>query len=226
VQAQRPTLAAGWLIEGEVQGTLQQWPAAVAALRQALTRQEPQQAPVRLHMALLRGGQTAEAAALAADWPKRHPQDLLFRRYLGDTAMARRDFVTAEAQYRAILAVNPQQALARNNLAWVLMEQGKPGALAEAEQAVQLAPDQPQLRDTLARALASAGRLKDALAMQQAALALAPDNPALRFQLAKLQAQAGDRKSARAEFERLEALGTGFAQHEDVTQALKALGGR
>ena len=226
LQAQQPTLAMGWLIEGEAHAAQQQWPEAVAALRQAISRAEPKQAPVRLHAALLRAGLPAEAAALAADWPKRHPQDLMFRHYLGDLALARRDFAAAEAQYRAMLAIHPQQALARNNLAWVLMEQGKPGALAEAEQAVQLAPDQPQLRDTLARALAAAGRLKDALAMQQAALALAPDNPALRFQLAKLQAQAGDRKSARAEFERLAALGTGFAQHEEVTQALKALGGR
>lgn len=226
LQAQHPTLAAGWLLEGEVQGAQKQWPAAVAALRQALTRDEPNQAPVRLHVALLRGGQAAEAAALAVDWPQKHPQDLMFRLYLGDAASGRRDFAAAEAQYRAILAVQPQHALTRNNLAWVLLEQGKPGALAEAEQAVQLAPDQPQLRDTLARALATAGRLKDALAMQKSALALVPDDPGLRLQLARLQAQVGDRRSARAELERLEELGNRFAQHEEVTQALKALGGR
>lgn len=226
VQQQQPTLAAGWLIEGEVQAAQQRWPAAVAALRQAVSRGDPQQAPMRLHAALLRNGQAAEAAALATDWPQRHPQDLLFRHYLGDAAMARRDFADAEAQYRAVLAASPQQALARNNLAWVLMEQGKPGALAEAEQAVQLAPDQAPLRDTLARALAAAGRLKDALAMQQSALALAPDAPTLRLQLAKLQAQTGDRKSARAEYERLAALGTRFPQHEEVSAGLKALGGR
>ncbi|MCC6474669.1 MAG: tetratricopeptide repeat protein, partial [Burkholderiales bacterium] len=172
------------------------------------------------------GGQAAEAAAMAADWVQRHPQDLLFRHYLGDAAMARRDFAGAEAQYRAVLATNPQQALARNNLAWVLLEQGKPEALAQAEQAVQLAPDQPPLRDTLARALAVAGRLKDALAMQQSALALAPDSPGLRLQLAKLQAQAGDKKAARTEYERLAALGTRFAQHEEVTRGLEALKGR
>jgi putative PEP-CTERM system TPR-repeat lipoprotein len=226
IQQQRPTLAAGWLLEGDVQAAQQRWPAAVAALRQALIRSDPQLAPARLHAVLLRNGQAAEASALAADWPRRHPQDLLFRHYLGDEAMGRRDLASAEVHYRAVLAVNPQQALARNNLAWVLLEQGKPGALAEAEQAVQLAPDQAQLRDTLARALAAAGRLKDALAMQQAALALAPDAPGLRLQLAKLQVQAGDRKSARAEYQRLAALGTRFAQHEEVSVALKSLGGR
>lgn len=226
VQQQRPTQAAGWLMEGDVQAAQQRWPAAVAALRQALLRSDPQQAPARLHAVLLRSGQTAEAAALAADWPRRHPQDLLFRHYLGDEAMSRRDLAGAEAHYRAVLAVNPQQALARNNLAWVLLEQGKPGALAEAERAVQLAPDQPPLRDTLARALAAAGRLKDALAMQQSALALAPDSPALRLQLAKLLVASGDKKAARAEYQRLDALGTRFAQHDEVSAALKSLGGR
>jgi cellulose synthase operon protein C len=226
VQQQRPTLAAGHLLEGEIHIAAQRWPLAVAALRQAVAKADPQQAPARLHHALLKAGQAADADALATAWQQSHPRDLLFLFYLGDDAMARKDWAGAEARYRAVLAVNPDHALSLNNVAWLLMEQQKPGALALAERAVQASPDQPALRDTLAQALALDNQVPQALAMQKTALALRPDDPHLRLHLARLYARANEKKLAKAELDRLAALGDRFARQAEVAEVLKGLGGR
>lgn len=226
VQQQRPTLAAGHLLEGEVHIAAQRWPPAVAALRKAVAKADPQQAPARLHHALLRAGQTAEADALAASWRQSHPRDLLFLFYLGDEAMSRKDWAGAEARYRAVLAVNPDHALSLNNVAWLMMEQQKPGALALAERAVRASPDRPALRDTLAQALALDNQVPQALEMQKSALALRPDDPHLRLHLARLYARANEKKLAKAELDRLAALGDRFARQDEVAAVRKSLGGR
>ena len=122
-------------------------------------------------------------------WLKTHPRDVLFLFHLGDEALTRKDYASAETRYRAVLAASPAHALALNNVAWLLLQQKKPGALPLAEQAVKAAPDRPALRDTLAQALAAEGRLPQALEMQKSALALRPDDPHLRLNLARLYAQ-------------------------------------
>ena len=226
VQKQRPGQAAGYLLEGEVQITQQRWAPAVAALRQAVAKTDPQQSASRLHHALLKAGQTAEAETMAAGWTKAHPRDLIFLFYLGDEALARKDYAGAEARYRAVLDLSPTHALSLNNVAWLMMEQKKPGALAYAEQAVKASPDRPALRDTLAQALAAENQLPKALEMQKSALALRPDDPYLRLHLAKLYAQANEKKLAKAELDRLALLGDRFPRQAEVAATLKGLGGR
>ena len=125
-----------------------------------------------------------------------------------------------------MLDINPAHALSLNNLAWLLLEQKKPGALALAQRAVQAAPDLPDLRDTLAQALAADGQLSEAVAMQKQALALRPDDPNLRLRLARLYAQANEKKLAKAELDRLSALGDRFPRQAEVAAVLKSLGGR
>jgi len=125
-----------------------------------------------------------------------------------------------------VLAVKPDHALSLNNVAWLLLQQKKPGALDHAERAVKAAPDQPALRDTLAQVLAAEGKLAQAVEMQKAAVALRPEDPGLRLNLAGFYTQANEKKLARAELERLAALGDRFNRQAEVEAALKALRGR
>jgi Tfp pilus assembly protein PilF len=61
--------------------------------------------------------------------------DAVFRFYLGDVAVHQQQFVQAEARYRAVLLSQPDNALAMNNIAWLLQKQSKPGAMELAEKA-------------------------------------------------------------------------------------------
>ena len=225
MQARSPGQAMGFIIEGDVALRQKQWDAAATAYRQALTRTAPGDAVQRLHQALLLGGKAAEAERMAADRRRAHPEDLGFVLYLGDAATAANRPEQAEPLYREVLARAPKHAIAMNNLAYTLAVQKKPGAVAMAEQALKLAPDNPMMLDTLALSLAADQQLARAIEQQTKAVSLAPQAPEFRLQLAKLQLKSGDKASARAELITLSRLGARFARQPEVSELLKANGG-
>ncbi len=226
VQKQRPDQAVGYLLEAEIHSAAQRWAAALPALRKALALAAPAQAPARYHHTLRQAGQRAEADAFASAWRKNHDSDALFLFYLGDVALAQNDLAGAEALYRAVLQRQPNHAMALNNIAWLLLAQKKPGALAYAQRAVAAAPHQPALLDTLAQAHAAEQQIGQAISLQKQALAMRPDDPALRLTLARFYGQAGEKRLAKAELDRLQALGARFAGQAEVAALLKGLGGR
>ena len=217
------TDSSGFRLEGEVAASGKNWDAAATALRAALQRDRDGATAVRLHAALSAGGKTAEADKLAADWIKENPKDAVFRFYQGDVAMARNDFATAETRYRAVLELQPGNALALNNLAWMLARQGKPGGVAMAEKANSLLPDRAPLLDTLALALEAENQLPKAIETQARAVKLDPTDHGLALRLAKLYIKSGDKTRAKAELEALAKVGDKFAGQAEVASLMKSL---
>ena len=111
--------------------------------------------------------------------------------------------------------------LALNNLAYALASQKKPGAVALAEKASQLAPRSAAVLDTLATALAAEQQLPRAVEAQKKAVELAPDAPAYKLGLARLLLQSGDKVGARAELSALTALGAKFPRQSEVAALIK-----
>ena len=224
VQSQRPKEAVGFLMEGDIERSRKNFDAEVAVYRQAL-RQAPNNALAkRLYSVLLGRNQVAEADKFAAAWTIEQPRDAEFQAYVGDVAMAKGQLDVAERQFRIVLKLHAENALAMNNIAWILNQQGKPAAALEfAEQAVKLHPKAPGLMDTLAMVLASNKQLTRALEVQKAAMALSPESPELRLNLAKLQIQADNKEAARTELKLLEAMGTRFILQAEVKRLLASL---
>ena len=222
IQAQYPDEAAGFRLEGELEQRAQRWDAAAAALRKALAKRQPGDTLLRLHTVLVTAGKTAEADKLVADARKARPNDLALELHLGDLAMARGDQAGAERQYRQVLTLAPENAVALNNLAYLLASQKKPGAVALAERALAAAPNAPALLDTLAFCLAAEQQLPKAIEVQAKAVAAAPQTPQFRLQLAKFQLQAGDKDAARGELDKLAALGDRFPRQAEVAQLRKS----
>jgi Flp pilus assembly protein TadD len=215
---------AGFALEGEIETSRQGWEAAITAYRAALQR-APQASDLgaRLHAVLSAAGKSAEAARFATDWQKANPRDAAFIYYLGDSALARNDLAAAETHYRAVLALQPENALALNNLAWLTVKQGKPGGVALAEKAIQLLPDRAPLLDTLATALDAEQQLPKAIETQKRAIALDPKDGNMTLRLAKLYIKAGEKDRARAELQQLSKLGEKFAGQAEVASLLKTL---
>jgi putative PEP-CTERM system TPR-repeat lipoprotein len=223
IQKQSPTDPLGWQLEGDAEATRKNLDAAVAAWRTALQKNKTTEYAVKVHNALLVGGKRADADRWAADWLKENANDAAFVFYLGDMAMARNDDAGAESLYRQVLAQQPSNALAMNNIAWLLVKQGKPGATPLAEKAVSLLADRPPLLDTLAMALAADNQMGKAIETQKRAVSLAPDNPALRMALARHYIKAGEKSFARAELETLRKLGDKYGGQAEVAELLKTL---
>lgn len=220
MQTLRPNDPLGLMLEGELAMAQAKWDAAIAAFRSASGKANPGQAPARWHIALLGAKKPADAARMAEAWLKDHPKDLIFMQYLGDVALNSRDFAGAEKRYRDLLAVQPEQAVALNNVAWLLLQQGKPGALEYAERAVKAAPNQAPLIDTLAQALAAEKRWPEAIEEQRKALTLAPEGSAFRLNLAKYLLQSGDKPGALVELQALAKRGKAIPEQDEVRALL------
>jgi predicted Zn-dependent protease len=223
LQKAQPGQTTGYLLEADAEFARGRPEAAAAVLRKALQLGAGSEAAIKLHVALLAAGRKDDAEHLSTTWKKDHPRDAVFRYHLGDTALARNDLPAAEAHYRSVLEAQPENALALNNIAWLLIRQNKPGAVALAEQANKLMPEQPALMDTLAYALALENQLPRAVALQKQAIAKAPENASLRLTLAKIYLKAGASKQARAELEYLARLGDKFRPQEEVADLMKKL---
>jgi putative PEP-CTERM system TPR-repeat lipoprotein len=223
VKSERPDQNVGDLFIGDIEAFQSNWDAAAAAYRAGLKRGASTELATKLHSVLITAQKHADAETFAARWLKEHPQDATFLIHLAEQALAKLDFATAEKRYFAVVSLQPENALALNNLAWVTNKLKRPGAAAYAEKANALRPDQPAFLDTLGTILSDAGQLRKALELQKKAVALAPESASIRLNLAKLYLQAGDKALARSELERLSKLGDKFADQAEVGQLLSAL---
>lgn len=219
LQKAQPSSAAGYLLEGDIEALRRNWPAALTAYRVASGKNDPaNRAPSRIYDVLLVSGQAAEAARFEASWLQAHPNAVEFLGHLGDLALARKDTAGAERRYMQVLALNPKDVSALNNMAMLLAQRGAKGAVGYAEQALLLSGNQPEMRASLAMALAAEGQLARAILTMQDAVDALPEAPAYRLHLAQFHLRAGDKAKARAELEGLAALGPKFRRQDEVTK--------
>jgi FimV-like protein len=204
VQAQRPKQAFGWVFEGDVAASRNDWDAAIASYRSGLQQVRAPALAIKLHVALADAGRALEADRHAASWQAAHPKDAAFIAYLAAAALARKDYAAAQKHYAALVKLQPENALALNDLAWSMQQTGSvESALQHAQRASELAPDEPEFMDTLAVILSARGEHEKAIALQRKAIERSPTSPGLKLSLAKIYLAAGDKSKARSELETL-----------------------
>jgi len=223
VQQQHPREAEGYWMEASIHAAQKAWDPAIAAARSALEHERGTKSAARLYNLMLLAGRPADAERFATAWRRERPNDLDFVFSMATMALGRNDYAAAEALYREVLAGRPDDAATLNNVAYLVIVQGKPGAVPLAERAVQLAPGQPNVLDTMAQALLADKEAQKALPWARRAVELAPDKPAYRLTLAKVLVETGDRKAARAELQALAAMKGRFSQQSEVESLLGRL---
>lgn len=223
VQTQRPKEAVGFMMEGDVQALSKNWDAAASAYRTGARLAPSTELSIKLHTVLIASGKGPEADKLAADWQKAHPQDGAFVLYLGDRALASQQWAVAQRHYERVVELNPTDALALNNLAWVAGRQGRADAVSLAERATKAAPGQPAYLDTLAVLLSERNEHARAISVQKQAVALDPASPVYKLHLARIHIQAGDKAAAKPLLDELAALGDRFGRQAEVKQLREGL---
>jgi putative PEP-CTERM system TPR-repeat lipoprotein len=223
LQTDQPKAATGYLLEASFHLRAQATDLALATYRTGLSKTGQPELAYALFRQLATSGRAAEAEQFGLNWMKSNPSDLFFEYALAEGAMLRKDYASAEPRLRRVLAAAPDNLLASNNLAWVLTQQGKPGASAFAQRAVDGAPTNAAFLDTLAAAQASEGQLAVALATQQRAVELAPTNHDIRLSLARIALKAGNKSLASEQLKQLRELGSAYKQHAEVTRLSQSL---
>jgi cellulose synthase operon protein C len=223
VQKQRPKEPVGYILEGDVAAVQKNWDAATAAYRTGLKESSSSELALKLHAVLAASGKEAESDKFAAEWVKSHGDDAAFLFYMGDIAIKRKEFGAAEKNYAAVVRLQPNNAVAYNNLAWVTGRLNKNTAIGFAETALKLSPNQPAFMDTLAMLLSGKNDYAKAIEWQGKAVALEPANTLFKLNLAKIHIQGGKKDLARKELDELAKLGDKFAAQDEVATLLKSL---
>lgn len=133
---------------------------------------------------------------------------------------------SAEKHYRRALEKDADMTVALNNLAVLLANDGR--SLDEAEKlarrAVELGPQDPNFRDSLAEVLVARGEYEAAADQLNRAIELDPDTVRWRVNLAKTHADAGDAEAARSVLAEIDTLQTDLQQvPADVRERLEKL---
>lgn len=224
IQQRSPESEVGYLLEGAIKVRTNDRPGAVVALRNG-AGQAAKKAEItrQLYRELLFQKRDREAESLGVDWVEKHPDDAGMFFELGATALSRNDLDRSEKYLRRSIALRSDHPVALNNLAYILLTKGKPGALPLITRANELLPDQPAIMDTLAQVLISEKQYGEGLAVHKKAVELAPSEMGLRLNLARTAVKAGDKALAKAELDKLAALGSRFALQKEVAALQKQL---
>ncbi|MBX3601087.1 MAG: PEP-CTERM system TPR-repeat protein PrsT [Rubrivivax sp.] len=222
-QKRSPKEAGAFALEGDIEASRRKWGPTIAAYQTALKLSEASEAAMKLHAAYQAAGRSADADRVAAEWERSRPMDPVFHFYLGDVATRQQAYARAERHYRNVLQSQLANALAMNNIAWLLLQQSKPGALEMAQRADALLPNRAPVLDTLAAAQAAAGRMADAVKTQKRALAASPQDPHLQLRLAGYLLKAGQKSEAREHLEVLARLGDKFSAQKEVAALQRLL---
>lgn len=127
---------------------------------------------------------------------RKYPEDLTVIGFAAQRIRAQGNPAKAVELLQKIADKNPSNPVVLNDLAWAQIEAKQANALKNATRAAELAPNSPEVLDTLGMAQALAGKQTEALATLRTAVNLAPKAPTSRLHLAELTIATGNRKEA------------------------------
>jgi tetratricopeptide (TPR) repeat protein len=134
---------------------------------------------------------TPEPQQPLEQWLAREPQSWPVRNLLGEYYLSVRQSSRAAQEFKTVVAQDPNDVVALNDLAWALDQLRDPGALAFAERAYHLAPNVANVNDTLGWILAHSGNAAGAIDYLSRAAKLDPNDSNVQYHLAYALAKTG-----------------------------------
>ncbi|MDO9047769.1 MAG: tetratricopeptide repeat protein [Methylobacter sp.] len=129
----------------------------------------------------------------------------------------------AENHYKAILAEQPENVLALNNLAWLYSQQNNPQAIELAKKAYTNSPESGAIADTYGYILVKQGQPAEGLTVLEKAVSLAPAANDIQFHLAEAYAANNNRNKALEILETLAKAGQDFSEKKAALSLLDKL---
>ena len=202
LEARQPKSPAGYDNEADILVTQKQYAQAVKAYEQALDRGAGPAVLIKIYRALNDAGDGKAAEQRLKSWLKKYPADIVVRTYAAEHYMINNRNRDAIAQYEELLKITSQNATALNNLANLYQRVGDSRAVATAEQALKLSPQDPVIQDTLGWILVQQGdQLPRSIKLLHEAAAGAPKGGTIHYHLAVALARSGQNDEAKKELE-------------------------
>jgi tetratricopeptide (TPR) repeat protein len=170
-------------------------------------------------------GNAPKAIATWQQWTKDHPKDAQADIVLGSLLETQGDRDKAIDSYKKALQIQPDQPIAANNLAYLMVEAGQniDVALSLAQTARRGLPNSPSTADTLAWAYFHKESYLSARDLLEEALKTAPDDPALHYHLGLTYSKLSDKPNALLHLKKAVTLGPDTPVGKEAQTALTSL---
>ena len=180
------------------------------------------EALVKLGMVQSARGNIDQALETYLEGSKTNPKEMVFYLLAGNIYENKQDWDRAKQQYQKALEVQPENPLASNNLAYVMLQQGGnvDVAFAMAQTARRQLPDNPNSADTLGWAFYHKHVYTSAINLFKEAVKKEPDNALFNYHLGLAYAKSGQAALARQQLDRVVKIKPDFPKIEELRQAL------
>ncbi|MCB1800630.1 MAG: PEP-CTERM system TPR-repeat protein PrsT [Gammaproteobacteria bacterium] len=191
--------------------------------RRAARIEDTPQLALSIYTAQRAGGEDRAALAGLAAWHEAHEPDARVMGVLADHYARIGEVEVAVELYRAVIALDPFNVSAFNNLAVAVMQIDGEEALRAATRAHELAPQNPAVLDTLGWTQVQLGNLETGLARLREALTRNDRVPEIHYHLAVALEEFGNRDAAYRALRRALAGDADFAGRADAERRLRRL---
>ena len=180
------------------------------------------EAMVKLGLAQSARGAVDEALRTYLEGSKTNPKEVAFYLLSGSIYESKQDWEHAKQQYQKTLEIQPDNPLASNNLAYVLLEHGGnvDVAFAMAQTARRLLPDNPYSADTMGWAFYHKHIYTSAINMFQEAVQKEPESALFNFHLGLAYARNGQAALARQQLDRVLKVSPDFPNLDQLRRAI------
>ena len=154
------------------------------------------------------------------EWSSEHPDDALVLQFLGIAYQNQGDDTKAKDTYEKALAINPENAVVLNNLAWLYTVDNDHRAVELAERAYNANPDHAGIQDTYGWVLVQKGQVEKGRRVLEQAVEKLPEVAEVRYHYAVALIKTGDQKEGEKILQRLLDSGKTFEGKEAARDLL------
>lgn len=175
VRSQHADSPAPLELEGDYHVVQGDFGKALDAYRKAWDLQHTQDLAIKLHQVLRQMDQVDASMEPLQNWLREQPESPRALALLAMAYQSKGQFDQAIAHYEQVRRLQPKDALALNNLAWLYQETGNPQAESTARVAYDLSPENAAIADTYGWILLRNNKVQESLPVLEKALELGPD---------------------------------------------------
>ncbi len=185
------------------------------------------EAMLKLGLVRSERGATDQALQTFLDGSKANPKEVAFYLLAGGIYENRKDWDRAKQQYQKVLDIQPENPVASNNLAFVILQEGGnvDVAFAMAQTARRQLPDNANSADTLGWAFYHKHVYGSAITLFQEAVKKEPENALYHYHLGLAYAKNGQIALARQQWDRVVKLKPDFPDVDQLRQAVAEVKG-
>ncbi len=196
LQKAQPGLHMGYELAGDSWMPRKGHTEAEMAYAQAWQRNKSAELAIKYSEALTRSGKPEDAIKPLQEWLETNPEDARVLQFLGSAYQNAGQDKQAVAAYEKVLAAQPENIVALNNLAWLYSKENNPKALDLAETAYRVNPNESGIQDTYGWVLVQQGQIDKGRRLLKQALDKLPNVPEVRYHYAVALIKSGEQEKA------------------------------